>query len=155
VPCRAVQHVLHERTQQLTQAGTTRHDSMLEATQRLAHLAAEGHTGIPAALAALHHLFTQAVTADGSRTSDDAQQEWDRALAGAIRNAATTPTSDTDPCTDPFMDDEHELDRAALLEHLRSGDYDGFIASPRGTYQYLLNRIERGDFDGPVRVTLF
>jgi hypothetical protein len=102
VPCRAVQHVLHERTQQLTQAGTTRHDSMLEATQRLAHLAAEGHTGIPAALAALHHLFTQAVTADGSRTSDDAQQEWDRALAGAIRNAATTPTSDTDPCTDPF-----------------------------------------------------
>ncbi|WP_235020189.1 bifunctional DNA primase/polymerase [Ruania rhizosphaerae] len=104
-PCPAVQRTLDQRAAELTHPGHgARHDIALEATQRIAHLAAEGHPGTLDALAQLRTVFLTTVTADHTRSAHEAELEWERMLAGAIRNAHPTTADDSagDPCANPF-----------------------------------------------------
>lgn len=98
-PCRAVQAALRRYVADLDGKERARHDVAMYATARLAHLAAEGHTGVNAALGAFKAAWLKA-TADPKRTHDPA--EWNRLLGGAVRIAAADPQGRTDPCDNPF-----------------------------------------------------
>ena len=99
-PCPHTQRAL---TRGLTDLATTpdggRHDAALRLTNRLAWLAADGHTGTITALQQAGAAFLAATA--GARRHGDAEAEWDRMVTGAVDIAAgrgTTPTPD--PCTD-------------------------------------------------------
>lgn len=99
-PCRHVDSALNRARADLLTA-SSRHDTTLQATNRLIWLAGEGHTGSAAALTQLRATFLAAVA--GDRPADDAAQEWDRMIAGAVRIAAAAhPLASPDPCDDPF-----------------------------------------------------
>lgn len=98
-PCRAVQAALRRYTGDLEDQAKARHDVAMYATSRLAHLAAEGHTGVNAALGVFKTAWAKA-TADPKRAHDPA--EWNRLLGGAVRIAAADPQGHADPCDNPF-----------------------------------------------------
>lgn len=97
-PCRLVKGYIASKVPALTGAtGGSRHDAMLQATARLAHAAAEGHTGILTALQEVRGLFTASAGTDSHR---DIRGEWDRAVLGAVQiaaHAAADPAT-VDPC---------------------------------------------------------
>jgi hypothetical protein len=74
-----------------------RHDAAVLATQAVCHLAAEGHTGVNAALSGLRTAF-EYVTA-----GEDRPGEWDRMVLGAVQVAAGRHVRCLgDPCQDPY-----------------------------------------------------
>jgi hypothetical protein len=87
-------------TERLTGTGS-RHDAARDATARLMRMAAEGHTGIIAAVNEIGTAFRGAILADTNRAQD--QGEWQRLYIGAIRLAAVdTPSRPPqDPCIVP------------------------------------------------------
>ena len=99
-PCRVMAGVL-ERALTDLRTTTTRHDTALQATNRIIWIAGEGHAGAALALHETRAAFLTAVA--GERTPDDAAAEWDRMVTGAARlSAAAHPTHRPDPCADPF-----------------------------------------------------
>lgn len=103
-PCRAVRTALARHISDLTTGTGARHEAALRGTQRLAHLASEGHTGATIALEALRAVFIRAITTGAHRDTDPA--EWRRMLTGAIAIAAAAQErpADVDPCENPFHD---------------------------------------------------
>lgn len=148
-PCRAVQHVLQRRLTDLATTTAGRHETMLETTQRLAYLAAEGHTGVPRALAALRATFTAIVTRDGTRDDREAGEECDRAITGAVRRAAAGQVDDTDPCTTNLTDYATQATPtpAEALAHALQGAPPGPTAPPVG-------QEDTGDPEQPTDDTL-
>jgi hypothetical protein len=102
--CRAVDRALAGYLDQLRAGQRARHEIALSGTARLAHLAAEGHSGIVEAVATLREAFLAASTAPGSgqREHREAAAEWGRLITGAVRIAAASPAEDDDPCDNPF-----------------------------------------------------
>ncbi|MGN6413471.1 bifunctional DNA primase/polymerase [Flexivirga sp.] len=77
-PCARVRGALAES---LASFGNgSRHEWALSVTNRLCHLAGEGHQGVPGALSELGHKFAESVSADRA----GAVAEWDRAVSGAV-----------------------------------------------------------------------
>jgi hypothetical protein len=105
-PCKAMQRALDRYVDDLGHVRGSRHDAGLYGQRRIAGLAAEGHTGGLAAMGQLYAAFIDAATRPGKdqRTHDEAQAEWRRGLAGAIKLAAAQPEGDGDPCDAPFSD---------------------------------------------------
>jgi DNA polymerase III delta prime subunit len=101
-PCRAVRAALARHLSDLTTPGGSRHDAALRATQRLAHLAAEGHPGTAVALEGIRAVFIKALHDGTPRDVDPG--EWRRMLVGAINIAAVAHPAPTggDPCDNPF-----------------------------------------------------
>jgi hypothetical protein len=101
-PCRAVRAALARHLSDLTTPGGSRHDAALRATQRLAHLAAEGHPGTAVALEGIRAVFIKALHDGTPREVDPG--EWRRMLVGAINIAAVAHPAPTggDPCDNPF-----------------------------------------------------
>lgn len=99
-PCRVMAGVL-ERALTDLRTTTTRHDTALQATNRIVWIAGEGHTG---ATLALHDARAAFLAATGHDRGDgEADAEWDRMVTGAARlSAAAHPAPRPDPCTDPF-----------------------------------------------------
>lgn len=98
-PCAAMQRAL--RRCDLTPAAGARHDAMVSATNRLIWLAGEGHTGAGVALADVKAGFLAATTQ--TRQPGEAENEWDRAVTGAVDLAAAAhPGVGPDPCRQPF-----------------------------------------------------
>ncbi|MGH3800864.1 MAG: bifunctional DNA primase/polymerase, partial [Pseudonocardiaceae bacterium] len=106
--CRAMQIVLQRLLGEL-QAGSA-HES-LRRLLGLTRLAEQGHIGLIDALAQVHTAFLAEVTTpnrSGSvRDKDEADHEWQRSLAGAVRRVVGNPSvapEDTppDPCVNPF-----------------------------------------------------
>ncbi|WP_191565148.1 AAA family ATPase [Janibacter melonis] len=82
-------------------AGASRHDAALAATNRIAWLTGQGHTGGAGATDTIGGAFITATGRD--RGPGEAQAELDRMIAGAIDLAAAAhPTTQPDPCDDPF-----------------------------------------------------
>lgn len=102
-PCRRIDRALAAGLTDLA-AGTSRHDTALQVTNRLIWLAGEGHPGTSVALATVQAAFLTAVTAGaGARDLRDAEAEWGRMVSGAVRLAAAAwPELSPDPCLDPF-----------------------------------------------------
>lgn len=101
IPCVAVKMTVDRYiTERLTGTGS-RHDAARDATARLMRMAAEGHTGIVAAVNEIGVAFRGAILADTNRAQD--QGEWQRLYLGAIRIAAvdTPSTPPQDPCIIP------------------------------------------------------
>ena len=101
-PCDAMHNALTRALDDLDTAHAgSRHDTMLRATNRLAWMAATGHTGLAAALDTYQGAWL--ATLGDSRGRDEAHAEWARAITGAADRAAggVTNPSTTDPCTDP------------------------------------------------------
>lgn len=103
-PCRQVTGAL-ERTRRELGAPTatrgSRHEAALRGTQRLTHLAAEGHPGVLVALKGARAAWDAAFAGDGDREPDPG--EWRRLLEGAVgRSAAQPGQRDVDPCVDPL-----------------------------------------------------
>lgn len=65
-----------------------RHDAATVGSMRLAALAHRGHAGAADALADLEAVFKRQVTEDGTRTSDEVEQEWERMVTGAEQKVA-------------------------------------------------------------------
>lgn len=105
-PCRAVQRALNRYLDDLQHTRGSRHDAGLYGQRRITALAAEGHHGALAAMGQLYAAFITAATKPGKdqRSHDEAQAEWRRGLAGAVRLAAAQPEGDGDPCDAPFAD---------------------------------------------------
>ena len=77
------------------------HSTLISAQLRLVKLATEGRPGIAKALVALHDAWLAT-----SHASGDPQDEWDKGLAGAIRNygskTETTTEGDAESSTNPI-----------------------------------------------------
>lgn len=84
----------------------------LRRTFGLARLAEQGHAGFADALVQTRAAFIAEVTRAGrrgsTRTAEDAEQEFRRSLAGAVRRVVGSPSvgpadeAPVDPCADPF-----------------------------------------------------
>lgn len=83
----------------------------LRRTFGLCRLAEQGHTGLADALVQVRAAFHAEATRTGRRgtvrSDDDAEQEWRRSLAGAVRRVVGSPSigpdeEPVDPCVDPF-----------------------------------------------------
>jgi hypothetical protein len=99
-PCRHMERALQRGLADMTGA-TSRHDTMLQLTNRLVWLAGEGHVGSPDALAQAQRAFLAAVA--GDRDPSEAAAEFDRMVTGAVRIAAAAhPEPSTDPCQSPL-----------------------------------------------------
>lgn len=70
----------------------TRHDTTLRAVTTLLRLERQEHPGATRAIADLERMFLAAVTADGSRSDRDAAGEWERMVASAGDEVASTPS---------------------------------------------------------------
>lgn len=105
-PCRAMRRAADRYTSDLAASKGSRHDAGLYGQRRITALAAEGHAGALEAMGRLYRAFTDAATRPGKdqRSITEAQAEWLRGLAGAIRLAAAQPEGDGDPCDAPFSD---------------------------------------------------
>lgn len=99
-PCRVMAGVL-ERALTDLRTTTTRHDTALQATNRIIWLAGEGHAG---ATLALHETRAAFLAATGhDRADGEADAEWNRMVTGAARlSVAAHPAERPDPCLDPF-----------------------------------------------------
>ena len=84
----AVDRAYGEAMRGMTQG--TRHDSTLAAVTTLVRLEDLGYPGATDAIAMLESSFTNAVTADGSRKSGEAQDEFNRMVESAQSAVATT-----------------------------------------------------------------
>lgn len=78
--------------------GSSRHDTALRGVMRLVHLGAEGHIGTLEALTELRDVWLSSL--DGTRTEQQASDEWSRMLRGAVSIAAANHPHpvDYDPC---------------------------------------------------------
>ena len=126
--CRVTRSVL---TSALTGAPDgSRHDEVTRQAMHLCHLGMEGHAGVPEAMARLGEDFIRRVTADGTRTLDVAEREWQRIDQGAVAIAATggKPAS-VDPCDDPWWGILPSVRREANQEQ----DARAAPRSPRAT----------------------
>jgi len=127
-PCRAVDRALAGYLEQLRSGQRARHEIALSGTARLAHLAAEGHTGTVQAVATLREAFLAASTAPGSgqREHHEAAAEWGRLITGAVRIAAASPCEDDDPCDNPFagLVDLSAPAAAPLPPEVEEADFD-------------------------------
>jgi hypothetical protein len=110
--CRAMNHTLGKL---LAELGTSSAHEALRRIQGLARLAEQGHTGLADALTQARAAFHAEVTHPRhgtTRTPDDAEAEFRRSLAGAVRKVVGMPSTDSadtaggreDPCLDPFGD---------------------------------------------------
>jgi hypothetical protein len=106
--CRAMTATLAKL---LAEMSTGSAHEALRRTFGLCRLAEQGHSGLAAALTQARTAFTAEATRPGrhgaTRSLDDAEAEWRRSLAGAVRRVVGTPTVDLDehpidPCVDPF-----------------------------------------------------
>jgi hypothetical protein len=95
-PCKVVQGRSAEAHAALTRAGS-RHDATVQHLQALTRLHEQGHTGALGVINSLRAAFILAVTTDNpkTRTSAEAQSEYDRALSGAWQNTAARPTPES------------------------------------------------------------
>ena len=99
-PCRRIEDAA-TRARAFDPTAGARHDTMLAATNRLIWLAGEGHPGATTVLGQLRAAFLTATA--GDRAPGEAENEWDRAVVGAVRIAAAAhPDPHGDPCSDPF-----------------------------------------------------
>jgi hypothetical protein len=99
-PCAHMDRALQRGLADMTGA-TSRHDTMLQLTNRLVWLVGEGHVGGPDALTAAQRTFLSAVA--GDRDLTEAAAEFDRMVTGAVRMAAAAhPEPSTDPCQSPL-----------------------------------------------------
>jgi len=100
--CRATARAL-DRSRDFDPA-RSRHDGALRSAMHLARLAAEGHLGVPRALAGLGAAFTLAVTPE--RGESGALDEWRRIVEGAVSVVLADPMRGRpvtrDPCADPL-----------------------------------------------------
>lgn len=94
VPCQAMVAAEADYRVALA-AGGSRYDAMVAATMRVAMLAAEGHPGMFAMLAAVEMEYATAVAGEGRDTA----AEFARASDGALEIAAGRPFAREDPCT--------------------------------------------------------
>lgn len=101
-PCRAVADATAKAlTAMASRDGEARHDVMLRLTRALVLNAAEGHTGVLAALDDARRRFVAVTAAD--RGLSVAETEFDRAVEGAVAEAITRPdTPADDPCDNPL-----------------------------------------------------
>lgn len=98
--CRLMAEVATEYAADLAAGrGESRHGIATKATHRIARLIGEGHPGGLMALRTVRSAFAQAAT---DRKPQELNSEWDRALIGAVRIAATAPAEPDDPCDNPF-----------------------------------------------------
>ena len=106
--CRAMRITLEKLLGEL--ATGSAHES-LSRLFGLARLAEQGHNGLVDALQVTHTAFLAEATrpnrAGKTRSSDDAEGEWRRSLAGAVRRVVGSPSvgpgeQPVDPCSDPF-----------------------------------------------------
>jgi hypothetical protein len=96
-PCRVMDNVLDRGLRAIMEAGTSRHDTALALTNRIAWLMGEGHTGGSSALAEAQRVFDK-VTVDRHEPG-----EWARMVDGAVRlSAAAHPNPQPDPCITPW-----------------------------------------------------
>lgn len=101
-PCRRIDRALSDALNSLP-AATSRHDAVLTATNRIIWLAGEHHPGALHALSQLRGAFLTATA--GDRDVGEAEAEWARMVAGAVRlSAARELEHGPDPCDDPFHD---------------------------------------------------
>lgn len=102
-PCRRTTMALDRYLADLRSGDKARHVVARDATLRLAHLAAEGHTGALDAMAELRRAFLDAITTgDGARDRGTAEHEWDSLLTGAVRLASLDAPGHEDPCDNPL-----------------------------------------------------
>lgn len=95
IPCDVVADRLQSALSEL-ESGGTRHDVALVASQRLAHLGAQGHVGVADALGELGDAFVAAVGDDRGRR--EAWTEWERMLSGAVDRAAAEDVGEDEVC---------------------------------------------------------
>lgn len=97
-PCQAMAAVIATARERLEGHERARHEVALAATARAVRLHGQGHPGAVTVLAQLRGEWLRALGAD--RSTRDADSEWVRLLAGAVRIAAAEhPTRDqVDPC---------------------------------------------------------
>ncbi|MFE6388379.1 bifunctional DNA primase/polymerase [Nocardiopsis dassonvillei] len=113
-PCEEVEAVL-KRFESDASEGKSRHDSMVSAQYRLAKLGEAGHPGVSTAMDTLESMFLAAV--DGER---NAQDEWNRALDGALR-MVDTPNTNGDPCEDNNLNlPDSFWESRKSLKHIRT-----------------------------------
>lgn len=111
----------------------SRHDTTLGHVMAFLRYGEQHHPGIQAALTALGSAFTATVTADGSRTPDDARAEFNRMVTGPRAHAliAATPSTtleelagltptardrEPEPEEDPEPDDGDQLPADAIWQ---------------------------------------
>ena len=99
-PCRRLPAVLAEFDSEV-EAGNSRHDAMLRCQGRLVSFATAGHRGGLDALEALSDRFLTAV--DGERGRDP-EEEWLRALRGAIGRVLGDPPGGRQGCCAPTVE---------------------------------------------------
>lgn len=128
-------------------SGGSRHDAAMRHVLALLRLAEQGRPGVRAALDALCTAFTDAVTADGTRTAASARAEFGRMLTNERGHAliAATPTLDFDelaeltavvppappaPPAPPSggMADDDFWDSRESLSHIRDTSYGRMVA---------------------------
>lgn len=106
--CRAMTTTLAKLIDEIR--GGSAHEA-LRRTFGLCRLSEQGHAGLTAALVQVRAAFVGEVTRDGRehrRTPEEADGEFRRSLAGAVRKVVGNPTVDdhapppVDPCVDPF-----------------------------------------------------
>lgn len=107
-PCRAM-HAVAERLHTELKAGSA-HES-LRRVMGLVRLAEQGHAGLAQALGAAHTAFiaesTRPDRTGATRDQAEAEGEWRRSLAGAVRRVLGAPSvaeqeQPDDPCAQPF-----------------------------------------------------
>lgn len=92
-PCRAMQSALDRVLPRLDESGG-RHEAARNAQLNLVRMGDYGHDGAAQALEMLEDAFVKAVVGDGTRSEDDALQEWERGLAGAVGRVQQAPADE-------------------------------------------------------------
>ncbi len=75
-----------------------RHPVLVHTTMRLVRLGQQGHTGVNDALEQVHDAFVAAAAPDRPSGRREAQEEWDRAVHGAVEKVSRSPAPSPDAC---------------------------------------------------------
>jgi hypothetical protein len=111
-PCLVMAETVTTASAALKAGADSRHDTMIEAQNRIITLATQGHHGAIRGLGDIRTAWAQHVESDPTRTKDPA--EWTRGLAGAVNLAAAEQPTEhpADPCIvtileEPELEDIH------------------------------------------------
>ena len=99
-PCRRLSWLGDKLRSALRNAPESRHETALTGVLDIVRQGADGHPGLVRVLASVASMFTDLITADGSRVSDAAWGEWHRLLEGAVQIVVAQPGDPVgwDPC---------------------------------------------------------
>lgn len=137
--CRRIALMTDRAVAELGKPSVTHHDVALSAAWHLAHLAAEGHTGVRSALDRLRLAFVPSVA---HRADDrEASAEYHRLVRGAVDAAAVVTEGGPDPCAPtavpvPVADDP-ATDPEPLLRFESIGDLAARVDA-MGPRRYLI-----------------